>query len=115
MRQYIAAQRAGTAWLAARMPAMRAYVTTHLRHIHDHRRLAHPERTLSSYVWQEAEAISREAKLRWARVGGHIVHNLQHDGVIVSLSRGTREDAARALSEVCGRALGHTQPVTVDD
>ena len=29
--------------------------------------------------------LSREAKLLWATRGGHTIHNLQHDGVVISL------------------------------
>ena len=73
-----------------------------------------PERTLSSYVWQEAEGISREAKLDWCWRGGHVAHNLQHDGVIIAL-RGDacRDDAVRELRRVCSHALGFDQPVEV--
>ena len=66
-----------------------------------------------SYVLQEAEAASRGAKLWYARVRGHTVHNLQHDGVVMSLSRGQPSAVATQLAEACGQALGYTQPVVV--
>ena len=88
-----------------------------VRDFNTHRRRQpkdHPERTLASYVFQEAEGISREAKLWWCRVHGHTVHNLQHDGVVVETARGvTAEAAAAALTELCTRELGYEQPVTV--
>ena len=61
---------------------------SHLRAHRDNARLEHPERTLASYVFQEAEGLSREAKLQWAARGGHEVQNLQHDGVVVRLVGG---------------------------
>ena len=82
--------------------------------VESRRRLEHPERTLASYVFQEAEGLSREAKLLWATRGGHTIHNLQHDGVIIQLARGLAPDvAARDLSKVCSHALGYDQPVEV--
>ena len=76
--------------------------------------MQHPERTLASYVFQEAEGLSRSAKLWWCRVGGHAVHNLQHDGVVVTLARGVSDaEAARALGEVCSHALAYPQEVEV--
>ena len=39
-----------------------------------------------SYVLQEAEAASREAKLRWCQENGVRVINLQHDGVVAMVS-----------------------------
>ena len=62
---------------------------------------------------QEAGAASRGAKLWYARVRGHTVHNLQHDGVVMSLSRGQPSAVATQLAEACGQALGYTQPVVV--
>ena len=110
---FVRAQQTGTRWLHARMPAMRAFVLAHLRQRRDRRRLEHPERTLMSYVLQEAEAISRNAKMWYAKVRGHEVHNLQHDGVVMRLSRGTPAAVAVQLGEICGRALGYEQPVEV--
>ena len=67
-------------------------------------------------MFQEAEGISREAKLWWARVQGHAVNNLQHDGVVLQLARGASpQQAARELSRVCSRALGYEQPVVVEE
>jgi len=67
----------GTNWLAQRLPAMNDFIVEHLRGGGDAARLAHPERTLASYVFQEAEGLSRRAKLQWAVRGGHTVQNLQ--------------------------------------
>ena len=41
------------------------------------------------------------------------VHNLQHDGVVMSLSRGQPSAVAAQLAEVCGQALGYAQPMVV--
>ena len=110
--QYRRAMAVGTAWLAGRMPAMREFVVMHLRNIRDARRLEHPERTLASYVFQEAEGVSRAAKLQWSVVRGHAVQNLQHDGVVVRLGFGDGVvGAARELTRACSHALGYEQPV----
>ena len=62
----------GSDWLARQLPAMREFVVAHLRATRDRRRLEHPERTLASYVFQEAEGVSRAAKLWWARARGPV-------------------------------------------
>ena len=49
----------GTAHLARSLPAMTDFVAAHLRATRDGTRLEHPERTLASYVFQEAEGLSR--------------------------------------------------------
>jgi len=108
------AQRAGTQWLAQRMRAMTQYVEAHLRTRGDDRRLEHPERTVASYVFQEAEGVSRRAKVWWARCKGHAVLNLQHDGLVLQLRHGDGAEAVRQqLAAVSTRALGYQQPVAV--
>ena len=115
IRQYANAQRVGSRWLQQRMPAMNDFVCGWLTLEGDIvRRLREPERTLCSYVWQEAEGISRAAKLAWCRAGGHTPHNLQHDGVIIELGRGVAPaDAVASLQDACSHALGFVQPVEV--
>ena len=108
------AQREGTQWLAQRMRAMLQYVEAHLRACRDGRRLEHPERTVASYVFQEAEGVSRRAKVWWAQCKGHVVHNLQHDGLVLQLRHGDDVETVRQqLAAVSTRALGYQQPVTV--
>ena len=71
-----------------------------------------PARTLKSDVLAEREAVSRDAKLRWAHAGGHDVLSLQHDGVVIALRPGlTAADAVRELCQACSAALGYDQPV----
>ena len=64
------------------------------------------ERTLKSYLLQEAEATSRGAKVAWLRENGVRVMNLQHDGIFVdSLPTGMGlEEVAKKLSEVATQA-----------
>ena len=91
---------------------MEAFVIQWLRESGDKRRLQHPERTIASYVFQEMEGISRAAKIEWCTRGGHTVHNLQHDGVIIELCREwLPRDAARALTHECSCAVGYDQVV----
>lgn len=109
---YRGVMRHGTTWLAERLPAMRDFVVEHLRVRRDMARLAHPERTLASYVFQEAEGLSRRTKLQWAVRGGHTVQNLQHDGVVVRLEGGLGAgEAAGQLTAACTRALAYRQCV----
>ena len=49
---------------------------------------------LKSYMLQEAEAASREAKLRWAAEEGVRVISLQHDGVVAMVQGEERVQAA---------------------
>ena len=67
--------------------------------------------TAKSYFLQEAEALSRRAKVEWAALRGDVpVTNLQHDGVIMMTER-SRSQLQAALSEACSAALGYEQPV----
>ena len=63
---YLREQQEGTEWLAARLErstGMASFVTAwHATHRPTKR---HPERTLKSYAFQEAESRSREAKVEW--------------------------------------------------
>ena len=94
------------------MPDMTQMVRDWLRMQGDEREPT-AERTAKSYFLQEAEGISRQAKLAWAeqRQGVHAT-NLQHDGVVFRVPDGmSREDLENALSGVCSDALGYPQPV----
>ena len=110
--RYRRAMSVGTEWLARCMPAMRAFVVAYLRSERDWKRLEHPERTLASYVYQEAEGVSRGAKLQWCARRGHTVRSLQHDGVVLQLGFGDGVVALeRELARACSHALGYEQPV----
>ena len=67
------------------------------------------ERTLKSYLLQEAEATSRGAKVAWLKENGVKVMNLQHDGIFVEgLPEGLQmEEVAERLSEVATKACGY--------
>ena len=107
---YMAEQRARTAEVADRMPTALAMVTQLNRELGKDQQ--HPERTLKSYVLQEAEGISREAKLEWCKNTRCKWINLQHDGVIIRLTEGwTPEAAASDLTRVVSAAVGYAQSV----
>ena len=81
--------------------------------LRDLEKLKHPERTLKSYVLQEAEAISRFEKLCWAARVGREPVSLQHDGVLLRLW--PHDDVVlveQELSRLCSATLGYVQPVT---
>ena len=108
--EYIRSLEGNTEWLAQRLPAMSDFVVAFLR---DQGERKHPERTLKSYVFQEAEAISRMEKLRWAEVTGRTAVNLQHDGVLLQVR--PYDDVRyveRQLTGLCAAALGYAQPVS---
>ena len=112
---YVQAQYGAAECFKDRLPTMYAFVEAHLRDQKELGRLEHPERTLKSYVLQEAEAISRCEKLRWAESVGRRVVNLQHDGVILRLWRhDDRGHVEEQLSRLCSAALGYEQPVRRD-
>ena len=111
LQAHILAMEVGTDSVKNKMAAMYEMVKS-WRHS---REGSHPDRTTASYVFQEAEGISRLAKLWWARVRGHKVQNLQHDGVILTTGTDIQPQAvARAMTAVCTHALGYAQPVATD-
>ena len=106
------AQYGSAACFADRLPAMSSFVTAYLTDQGAVEKLQHPERTLKSYVLQEAEAISRREKLRWAEATGRLPVNLQHDGLLVQLWSGDdRVEVARSLERLSTAVLGYDQPV----
>ena len=71
--------------------------------------------TLKSYLLQEAEAVSREAKLAAAAVGGLRVVGLQHDGIaLVGMRDGEEAGVAGRLSAASTAACGYTTTVVVE-
>ena len=110
--RYVQAQYGSAACFADRLPAMSGFVTAYLTDQGAVEKLQHPERTLKSYVLQEAEAISRCEKLRWAEAAGRLPVNLQHDGLLVQLWSGDdRVEVARSLERLSTAVLGYDQPV----
>ena len=105
---YQRAQRKGTAWMAAASPRMLAYVTQSMSPA-DRRQGKKPELRLKSYLLQEAEAVSRAAKVAWASEHGVRVTSLQHDGVMLdSLPDGLEADeVAEQLGMCASRAAGY--------
>jgi hypothetical protein len=133
LNEYIASRGSVTQEFAARLPAMvsfvRAFVHAEVAGRDPRsldwkvrRKLEAPELTAKSYFLAEAEALSRLAKVDWARKRGDLeVTSLQHDGIIVMLPTGEHAGAddervthlQRSLSAACTAALGYRQPVEV--
>ena len=63
-----------------------------------------------SYVLQEAEAVSREAKIGWALQQGVPVHSLQHDCVVVGRRGRNAADAAEGVA--MAREMSHAASST---
>ena len=81
-------------------------------HIHKPEKLDRCALTAKSYFLQEAEGISRQAKIDWTHRCGGTVTNLQHDGVIMKLApHKTPKSACDELTLACTAALGYPQPV----
>ena len=64
-------------------------------------------------MFQEAEGLSRQAKVAWAaRRGGTRVTNLQHDGIVVVPPDGMDIAAmAAGMGAASSAVLGYDQPV----
>ena len=109
---YVAEQPERSAEVARRMP-LAGLMVQHLNEAMGRSQKQH-ERTLKSYVFQEAEGVSRRAKLDWCLQHGCLPINLQHDGVVVRLTAAWDASAAMAeLSQASSAALGYSQPVEV--
>ena len=109
---YLQAQAEGTLWLSNSLgerTGMTRFVTDWLAHHKPGK--GHPERTVKSFAFQEAESISRRAKVRWAARNGHAVLSLQHDGIVVAVKRGSDAgDVAEQMARASEEALGYRQP-----
>jgi hypothetical protein len=101
-----------TAEFEEMMPGMCSLVKDWLRARRDGREYTH-SRTAKSYFLQEAEGLSRRAKVAWAaRRGDALVTNLQHDGIIVQLPDGmTAATATAGMAEASSQVLGYQQLV----
>ena len=72
------------------------------------------ELTALSYLLQDYEGRSRDAKLEWARRVGARIVNLQHDGVQLRLPHGWCCARAEAgMTAAASSALGYRQVVTI--
>ena len=64
--------------------------------------------TLKSYMLQEAEAASREAKLRWCKEEKVRAISLQHDGVVAMVRGAVQQGlAAQGMAQVATAACGY--------
>ena len=74
----------------------------------------HANRTLKSYVFQNFESISRDAKVRWATANGHAAISSQHDGVVIALTEGADAEEVRSqLERASEEELGYEQPCEI--
>ena len=103
LNAYRVAQREGTRAMAATAPRM-------LEMLEEERqggraRTEQTTRTLKSFLLQEGEAASRQAKCRWCRKEGIAVYQLQHYGIAVA-KQADEERVARAMSDAASAACG---------
>ena len=112
---YWRAQQKSSAWMWENAGAE---VQEFIKAWHPKARLRAHKLKWKSYVLQEAEATSREAKIRWARAQGIPVLSLQHDCVVLgrrgedAADEATGHMLAKGLSEAATAATGY--PTTVD-
>ena len=112
LRAYAESRQDMTHEFEERMPGMHAFVRAWLRARRD-ARLASSGLTAKSYFLQEAEGLSRRAKVTYAaRRGDLAVTSLQHDGVVIMPPASVDVEAVRAdLTAACSEILGYAQPV----
>ena len=122
MEGYREELRGSAEWMAARAGSMMDFMGQPDAHAAKRgkrgkrrRRNNCPEMTLKSYLLQEAEAVSREAKLAAAAAGGLRVVGLQHDGIaLVGVHDGEEAEVARRLSAAATAACGYDTAVVVE-
>ena len=100
LEEYRKAQEAGTGWMLARTQRMLELLNkVQIDKKHKNRKLM-----VKSYILQEAEAVSREAKMTWAKGNGIRIMSMQHDGIVVQTDRDVTEVAEgmeEAASDSC--------------
>ena len=105
LEEYRNEQIQGTRWMSSRASATLEFVRR--MRAPGSAQYAKAEKTVKSYLLQEAEAASREAKMAWCVRHGVRVMSQQHDGVLCAPAEGrTWEELARELTaasrEWCG-------------
>ena len=105
MDKYRKAQEMGTKWMTTRSERMVELLNG--LHLKGKKKYKNKKLMAKSYMLQEAEATSREAKIRWAREKGIRVINLQHDGIVLMLDPEKEKETTRALQETASEACGY--------
>ena len=102
--------------MAAASPRMLEYVTAGMTPTERAKGANKPALRMKSYLLQEAEAASRQAKIDWCRTAGVRVTSLQHDGVMVdSLPDGlTADEVAELLSAAASARAGYEVVVAAE-
>ena len=115
LEDYQRAQKRSTEDMTAASPRMLTFITAHMKP--SERARAHkPALRLKSYLLQEAEAVSRAAKVAQCREWGIRVVSLQHDGIMMeSLPDGyTVDETAELMSAAASRQAGYEVIVTAE-
>ena len=112
--EYRAAQRGATAWMADQSSRMLQFVDAAMT-AKDRAAKKDPRRRVKSYLLQEAEAVSRAAKMAWCQARRLRVVNLQHDGIVVyGLPAGEEDATAAELSAAASAACGYAVVVEAE-
>jgi hypothetical protein len=103
--EYHAAQGRAAQWVAARSESMMDFIRAHFTE--KQRREKRADLTAASYILQEAEATSREAKIKYCVANGIEVLNLQHDGIVVFdvIDQNTADAMGAAATAACGHPV----------
>ena len=113
LETYRNAQQQGTKWMAERSARMgelvRQRMTREEREGSPRKKKKDPNLRVKSYLLQEAEGVSRAAKVAWCEQHDVRVVNMQHDGIMVSwLPDGlTIEEVAEQMSMAASAACGY--------
>ena len=108
---YARSREAMTEEFERRMPGMYRFTTDWL-HARRDARECRSGLTAKSYFLQEAEGLSRMAKVEWARRRGDLsITNLQHDGVVVVVEQMDPAAVCTAMAAASAEVLGYEQPV----
>ena len=108
MDKYRQSQETGTKWMAARSSRMLEFLNEMPKSRFKKKKQGSRKLTMKSYILQEAEAISREAKILWATNRGIRIMSLQHDGIVMKVTEDTekiRVELEKAASSACGYAI----------
>jgi hypothetical protein len=101
---YVDDQPARTQEIERKMPLM-VRMTKDFNEGSERSQHAH-ERTVKSYILQEMEAFSREAKIRWCTLNSARPINLQHDGMVIQLADNcSPARAAKEMGQACSKAV----------
>ena len=104
MDAYREAQGNGTNWMVSRSPSMMDFIN---QMVIKKKKKGNRKLMAKSYLLQEAEAVSRETKIKWAVERGIPVASLQHDGILLCTGENPHPDIGTHLAHTASIACGY--------